>query len=90
MPRRTATSARRRPRFVPRLDGEPHRPWASLNVRAEEKRRFDLLQKWWSMQEDASLAHWDGFSILMAHYLSTAPLPADLLSLLGESDLHPM
>jgi hypothetical protein len=66
------------------VDGEPHRPWACLNVREEEKRTFDLLQAWWAREERASISHWDGFSILLHHYLRTADIPDQLAALVRE------
>ncbi len=55
-----------------------------MNVRLEEKRQFDLLQKWWSLRDGRPRAQWDGFSILLAHYMDTANLPPELLDVLAD------
>ena len=56
-------------KFVPRIDGEPHRAWASVNVRREDKVRLDFLQWVWSQEFGHRLSQWDCVSILLAYYL---------------------
>lgn len=77
--RRARASNTPRDAFRPNTSGEPHRPWASLNVRLGEKRVFDVLHKWWAIERGADLAQWDAFSILICHYLATSKdIPPEL------------
>lgn len=69
---------KRKLKFVPQTDGAPHRPWSSINVRREDKRRFDLIHASWQMQLGEDLSQWDCFSVLLSDYLRRAhqDLPA--------------
>lgn len=68
------------PLDLPRVDGEPRRALASINVRRDEKRVFDLLHSWWSLRAESTLSQQDAASILFALALNNpdADLPADL------------
>lgn len=65
---------------LPRVDGEPRRALACLNVRREEKRVVDHLQSWWSLRWGRELSQCDVFSILLAAAMRSGlvDLPADL------------
>lgn len=81
MPRPSSRS----PVFVPQTDGEPRRPWSSLNVRAGEKRKFDLLHQWWEIEAGRDLTQWDAFSILLSKFLERdVELPREMRLLLRD------
>lgn len=50
----------------PRTDGEPRRAVTSVNLRYEDKVRFDLLQAYWSHVRGRPIKQWDAFSLLLA------------------------
>lgn len=62
------------------IDGKPHRAVTSVNLRFEDKRKFDLMHAWWSLEQGVPLTQWDAVSILMAAALENPrlSLPADL------------
>ena len=68
------------PLALPRVDNEPRRALASLNLRHEEKRVFDLLHAWWALRTGSALSQQDAVSILLALALKNpdADLPQEL------------
>ncbi|HET6404175.1 MAG TPA: hypothetical protein VFH78_05970 [Candidatus Thermoplasmatota archaeon] len=51
---------------LPRLDGQPRRSLACVNMRHEEKALLDLLQAWWSARSTRPLTQADVMSLLLA------------------------
>lgn len=64
---------------LPQVDGEPRRALACMNLRREEKRVFDHLQSWWSLQMGQDLSQPDVVSIVLA-----AALRSGLVDVPGE------
>ena len=71
---------------LPRLDGEPRRSLACVNLRYEEKQLLDLLGAWWSARSTRSLKHPDVMSLLIELALENprADLPPGLVEVASQ------
>lgn len=65
---------------LPRLDGEPRRAWASVNMRYDEKAVIDILQAWWKARFARPMTQPDVMSLLLVLALENprADLPPGL------------
>jgi hypothetical protein len=54
-----------------------------VNVRHEDKRRFDLLHAYWCSRRGGALSQWDAFSMLFGEFLAHADLPPHLVAMLA-------
>lgn len=69
---------------LPRLDGEPRRALACVNLRHEEKALWDILAAWWSARSSRRLAQPDVMSLLLELALENprADLPPGMVEAL--------
>ena len=71
---------------LPRLDGEPRRALACVNLRYEEKAVVDVVHKWWSARFARPLTQPDVMSLVLelAFENPRADLPPGLVETLRE------